>query len=420
MADEDGTENKLCQAYCLLYKFNVDNKKWDQLHRSWIQVNLYEDTADDTFRVVAWSLPEDPNAETEILLNSNVTHMCSYSRKREDFLKYTDDERTYGFGFFNEENNTSERSPEKSETNTFIEIFTKLIDRRRKEAGIIDEAITATEGANTVKFVKLNQKAGDDLHIEAAAPTKDRGDGKITEPTAIKHMSHVKFDPLTRTYVGLPKEWENSLNQQFGLEISRLECQKVEGYKSRIPSVLVQMYDYLKKEKAFEVEGIFRIAADGEECNFVKTELNKNSFTKCEDLHCIATLLKVWFRDLPRPILDSISTYNIVECDTPDKAGEIVAVKMQEPEGSVMMWLVDVLLDCTVKSRVNKMTPTNLGIVFGPNLFRPNMMDPMASLQYSQKVAGFLGKAIVWRGKQKGQDVADTVAREATGIQKTF
>lgn len=411
MAEDQGTEINLCKAYCLVYKFVPDSKKWEQQHKGWVQVNIYEDTEDNTFRVVGWTLPDDPEALTEILINSNITAACSYKKGRPDFLKYTDDESTFGFGFYGDDDK-AERSPKK-----FYEVLTSLIDRLKKDAGIVEEANTAKEGKNTVKFTKHSEEAGSKLNINQATAAKAQADqGTISTATQVTHLSHVKYDPNTRSYTGLPKEWEKTLNKQFGLDIQHLECVKIEPYNSRIPAVLVQMQTYLRRNNAFDIEGIFRLAPDSEECEFVKSQLNQNTFKQCEDINCIATLLKVWFRDLPRPILESVSTYNIVDCATAEAAGAII-LKMNEPEASVMLWLVDLGVECAQNSRVNKMTPTNLGICVGPNLFRPNMMDPMASLQYSQKVAGFLGKAICWRAKEKGVDLTDSAAPKSNAIE---
>lgn len=63
-------------------------------------------------------------------------------------------------------------------------------------------------------------------------------------------------------------------------------------------------------------EGLFRIAADADECVHVKKNLNSDNFTSCEDIHCISNLLKVWFRDLPKAILDQIDPSFIENCST--------------------------------------------------------------------------------------------------------
>lgn len=426
MSEDEGTERLLCQAYCVVYK--LEEKDWKGMHKGWAQVNLFEDTEDHTFRVVGWTLPSDAQSADEhvILINSNVTNNCNYSKKSEDFLKYVDEDKiTFGFGFYKKEN--AAENPSK-----FYDDLTGLIDRLKEEFGGEDDEAsllafnsrTAVEGSNTVKFVEPAKAESAAGIMAVQAPTNKKASGgsqaSITEAKDVKHLAHVKFDPLTRSYQGLPKEWEGLINQQFGLEIGRIECVRTTpAYKSRIPSVLVQMLDYLRKENAFDLEGIFRVAADSEEMSFVKNSINQNTFKKCEDIHCIATLIKVWFRDLPRPILDCVSHYSIVECKTPQQAGDILE-KMPEPEGSVMLWLVDMALECTLKSDVNKMTPKNLGIVIGPNLFRPNMVDPMASLQYSQNVAVFLQKGIVWRGRSLGHDIKDSDAPTSNAIQKTF
>jgi len=444
MADGE-TEIALCQAYCVVYRLEPGpkaegeekaNKEWVCQHTGWAQVNLYEDITDKTYRIVGWTLPEgdapgnddDPLAETKILVNSNVTNNCTYSKKSVDFLKYVDEDRvTYGFGFYKKDGveNHAVENPQR-----FYDCLTAMIDRLKDEFGGEDDedtrlafhGRTAKEGKNTIKFTQVGAKdAQGSLAIHAPAGAKHTNASEnVSEAKDVKHVHSVRFDPKTRSYVGLPKEWEGLMNQQFGLDMSQVECVRTAPYKSRIPAVLVQMLAYMRKEKAFEIEGLFRVAAGSEECSFVKGQLNNNTFTKCDDINCISTLTKVWFRDLPKPLLDCVTHYKIVECTSTEGAGEIVE-KMPEPEGSIMLWLVDLCVECTLKSSINKMTPTNLGIVIGPNLFRISMVDPMASLQYSQKVAQFLSKAIVWRANSKGHmEIKDSGPAKANAIEKTF
>lgn len=438
---EDESEIALCQAYCVVYRLDgetKDNREWVCQHTGWAQVNLYEDPTDHTYRIVGWTLPDADAAkegdppEPKILVNSNVTNNCAYSKKSIDFLKYVDEDRiVFGFGFYKKDG-VGEEAMENPKR--FYDCLTELIDKLKEECGGEDDedtrlafnARTAKEGANTIKFTPVMKDAKGTLAIHA--PTGAKGvnaseeEKGVSEAKDVKHVHSVQFDPRTRTYVGLPKEWEGLMNQQFGLDISRVECVRTPPYKSRIPAVLVQMLAYMRKESAFDIEGIFRLAAGSEEQSFVKSQLNNNTFKKCDDIHCISTLTKVFFRDLPKPLLDCVTHYSVVECTSPERAGEIVE-KMPEPEGSVMLWLIDLCVECTLKCSVNKMTPTNLGIVIGPNLFLVSMVDPMASLQYSQKVALFLARAIVWRAHCKGHmEVKDTGPAKArtNAIEKTF
>ena len=48
---------------------------------------------------------------------------------------------------------------------------------------------------------------------------------------------------------------------------------------------------------------------------FVKQQLNENSFEQCSDINCISNLIKVWFRDLPRHLLDSTNKEQVAAVD---------------------------------------------------------------------------------------------------------
>ncbi len=224
----------------------------------------------------------------------------------------------------------------------------------------------------------------------------------VTDPLSVEHLSRVTFDPVTRTYKGLPPEWQMALNKQFGLDPAKLEGVKLAHYASRIPVVLVKMKEYLLTHGGAGTEGIFRIAPDASESNAVKQQLNENRFQGCNDIHVISNLIKVFFRELPNHILNGVEQLKIQMCESEDAAGDIVQ-RMKEPQASYMMWLLDLCCDIASNAGTNKMNSKNLGIVFGPNLFTPDDKDPLQSLLYSQKVAHFLHKAIDWRMTRRPQ-----------------
>jgi hypothetical protein len=213
----------------------------------------------------------------------------------------------------------------------------------------------------------------------------------------VTHTTHVKFDAKTRTFEGLPPEWVEALNKQFGVDFTMLDRTKVEGYESKLPVILQTMKSYLIEHDGLEIEGVFRLAPDAEECQLVKRQLNKGEFTTCQDVHCISNLIKVWFRDLPVSVLEGVSAEEITNCSNPEQAGNIVN-GVKEPVRSLIQWILDLCILVSDKSSVNKMTPQNLAIVIGPNLFSPKGdANPMEILKFSQKVARWLEQAILWR-----------------------
>ena len=236
----------------------------------------------------------------------------------------------------------------------------------------------------------------------ASSPTSSSAatSALISDPHAVTHTVHVQFDPVTRTYKGLPAELASRLHQQFGLPALSLDRQQIAGYSARIPTVLIQLRAYLIQMGGLAVEGIFRLACDGEEAVLVKKALNEGRFDgRCKDVHVIASLIKVWYRELPVRLLDGVDSRQ-VEAVEASEGVERVLKLMQEVQQALLCWLLDVCVEVVRQKDVNLMGSKSLGIVWSPNLFTENKEDPLKSLHYSQKVAQFMHHAIDWRMKQ--------------------
>ncbi|XP_028256192.1 rho GTPase-activating protein 1-like [Parambassis ranga] len=80
-----------------------------------------------------------------------------------------------------------------------------------------------------------------------------------------------------------------------------------------------------------------------------------------EDIHLAAVILKIFLRELPEPLL----TYQLYN--------DIVNLASASPR-----YLITFLAQVSANSEVNKMTNSNLAVVFGPNLLwgRGNAIGP--------------------------------------------
>ena len=77
---------------------------------------------------------------------------------------------------------------------------------------------------------------------------------------------------------------------------------------------------------------------------------------------------------------------------------------MTDPSLSLLLWLLDLCILISSKQDVNKMTPQNLAICFGPNLSESSdFSDPYQAIQHSQKVCGFLHRCILYRKIKSNQ-----------------
>ena len=142
--------------------------------------------------------------------------------------------------------------------------------------------------------------------------------------------------------------------------------------------------------------GVFRLAPDKEECDSVKRQLNMNTFSECEDVNCIANLIKVWFRDLPQTdaILGALAKGSLNHIKTPAQAGKVVDGLDDSQSKSILLWLLSLAALVAANEDNNKMNPQNLGIVMGPNLVPPSFGETPEA--YSD-TCEFIQRAIEWR-----------------------
>jgi len=229
------------------------------------------------------------------------------------------------------------------------------------------------------------------------------GDKKIKNPTAVEHKVRVTHDKDTGLYTGLPAEWLEHLNKQFGVNPKQLPSVAMAAYQSKIPKVLVTLRSALEKANAYSQVGIFRLAPNAEKNKIMKKRIDKGDLQTAEekaedtDVNVYANLIKVWFRDLPDPLLNCVNPDMIEHVSSTEEAAKVVQT-MVEPNQSIFLWLCDMCVEISKYEKTNKMSAGNMAIVVGPNLFNTNQFEnPMKAMTYSGKVVEFFKHAILWR-----------------------
>ncbi|XP_054623951.1 SH3 domain-binding protein 1 isoform X3 [Dunckerocampus dactyliophorus] len=127
-------------------------------------------------------------------------------------------------------------------------------------------------------------------------------------------------------------------------------------------------------------EGLFRLAAAASVVKRLKTCLDHGKVDHSEfsmDPHAVAGALKCYLRELPEPLMTS-ELYNdwfkaAGEKDISDKLEQFRALlKKLPPENyNNLRYLVQFLSLLSQQQSANKMTPSNIAIVLGPNLLWP-------------------------------------------------
>merc|ERR1719229_637993 len=91
----------------------------------------------------------------------------------------------------------------------------------------------------------------------------------------------------------------------------------------------------------------------------------------------IANLIKIFFRELPEPLLDGIGCVKIEMIEKTKNIfilSDIINNGMNEPNKSYFKWLLDLCVDIVKYENVNKMTCKNMAVVMAPNMYDPSKM----------------------------------------------
>ncbi|KAJ8639880.1 hypothetical protein MRB53_016574 [Persea americana] len=211
--------------------------------------------------------------------------------------------------------------------------------------------------------------------VACRAGREDLRPMEIGWPTDVQHVAHVTFDRF-HGFLGLPVEFEPEVPRRapsasanvFGVSTESMQC----SYDSRgnsVPTILLLMQRCLYLQGGLQAEGIFRINAENSQEEYVRDQLNRGTVPDGIDVHCLAGLIKAWFRELPSGVLDSL---------TPEQ-----------------------------EEQHNKMNAHNVATVFAPNMTQ--MADPLTALMYAVQVMNFL-KTLIIKTLREREDAAVNAA----------
>jgi len=178
----------------------------------------------------------------------------------------------------------------------------------------------------------------------------------------------------------------------FGADPMTLEQTVDGGYT--VPTILVNMKKCILSKGGLQTEGVFRLAGEQTEIRRIKDAMNKKTYDfSTNDINAITSLLKIWFRELPVPILNTLPQDSIMNFATASDCVEAYD-SLPEPQKTLLAWLLDFLADIARNSSVNKMSSQNIAIVVAPNLYDISTPNPMEGLILSQKCAQFLNHVL--------------------------
>ncbi|XP_078532415.1 rho GTPase-activating protein 24 isoform X1 [Lissotriton helveticus] len=163
-------------------------------------------------------------------------------------------------------------------------------------------------------------------------------------------------------------------------------------YGNRLAPLLVEQCVDFIRQRGLKEEGLFRLPG---QANLVK-ELQdafdcgeKPSFDSNTDVHTVASLLKLYLRELPEPVIPFAKYEDFLSCaqllSKEEETGVKEFVKQVKSIPAVnynlLKYICRFLDEVQSYSGVNKMSVQNLATVFGPNILRPKVEDPLTIME---------------------------------------
>ncbi|XP_042364222.1 rho GTPase-activating protein 22 [Plectropomus leopardus] len=157
------------------------------------------------------------------------------------------------------------------------------------------------------------------------------------------------------------------------------------------PLLVEQCVDFIR-ERGLDEEGLFRMPG---QANLVK-ELqeafdcgDKPLFDSNTDVHTVASLLKLYLRELPEPVIpfskyeDFLTCAQLLAKDEEEGVQELgkQVNTLPLPNYNLLTYICKFLDEVQSHSSENKMSVQNLATVFGPNILRPKMEDPVTIME---------------------------------------
>ncbi|TSK14659.1 Rho GTPase-activating protein 17 [Bagarius yarrelli] len=148
-------------------------------------------------------------------------------------------------------------------------------------------------------------------------------------------------------------------------------------------------------ETGMKEEGLFRITAGASKLKKLKAALDCSTSQLEEfysDPHAVAGALKSYLRELPEPLMtyelydEWIQASNVSDPDKRLQALWVTCDQLPKNNKANFRYLVKFLAKLAQESEVNKMTPSNIAIVLGPNLLWQKTEGSLAEMAAATSV----------------------------------
>ncbi|XP_032433382.1 rho GTPase-activating protein 25 [Xiphophorus hellerii] len=262
-----------------------------------------------------------------------------------------------------------------------------------------DDKETTVQGVIQLRFSKVNEltPSSDDAGKYLFEITPHSTGDRERCPYVLMASSQSDLDDWVRTLrrvIGMPT------SAVFGKSLIDTLTYEQRFGPHTVP-ILVQKCAEFIIEHGLEEEGIFRLPGQDNAVRQFRDAFDageRPSFPSDTDVHTVASLLKLYLRELPEPVvpwsqyqdfLDCTNLLNIRSKEGWEKLEKQVAL-LPRANYNILSYVCRFLFQVQQHSDVNKMNVENLATVMGINLLKPQLEDPMTVMKATPQIQNLM------------------------------
>uniref|UniRef100_A0A8C7YNZ2 Rho GTPase activating protein 22 n=1 Tax=Oryzias sinensis TaxID=183150 RepID=A0A8C7YNZ2_9TELE len=197
----------------------------------------------------------------------------------------------------------------------------------------------------------------------------------------------------------------------FGQHLEETMTYEAQCGTPREVPVLVEQCACFIREHGLKEEGLFRAPGQTNHVRELQDAFDRGEkpvFDSSTDVHTVASLLKLYIRELPEPIIPFSKYTQFLSCAqllNKDKEMGIAELRKQvkslpQVNYNLIKYICKFLDEVQSYSNDNKMSVQNLATVFGPNILRARVEDPITMME-GWKAVLFCSKTILYHNLKK-------------------
>ncbi|XP_012691162.2 rho GTPase-activating protein 24 isoform X3 [Clupea harengus] len=231
----------------------------------------------------------------------------------------------------------------------------------------------------------MHRTAGRVWWPESDKKNRSRGESEVTMPESkpvvyrtSSYLSHSTYRKIKRVL--------SFRRRVFGQRLEETVLYERRYGVHMAPLVVEQCVDFIRERGLTEV-GLFRQPGQATLVKELQEAFDageKPSFDSSTDVHTVASLLKLYLRELPEPLVpfsrypDFLICGKRIPADRKQGLLELRSLLHELPVANfnLLNYICQFLNEVQTYSSSNKMNIENLATVFGPNILRPKAEDP--------------------------------------------